>query len=195
MCLENMKQKNLSSLRDKYAGRPAAILGGGPSLPEDLKRIPRRSLLFAVNHHAHRIGIKTDFLVFWDCPTSHRTRELGAALETYKGIKISPILPYSDVDFEGVELPPDPGFTSPLAAWLALYMGCSPVLLCGMDCYQGPVKFCHPSEVKHPCHDYPLHMHLDAWRRAAENLPESSEIRAVSGPLVEIFGKYEEKRQ
>lgn len=42
----------LSKFRNKYQGIPAAILGGGPSLPEDLKRVPDNAILIAVNYHA-----------------------------------------------------------------------------------------------------------------------------------------------
>ena len=55
------------NLKDSHTGQPAAILGGGPSLPLDLKRIPAGALLFSVNNHALQLT-RADYLVFRDSP-------------------------------------------------------------------------------------------------------------------------------
>ena len=178
----------MSALKDKFAGRCAAVLGGGPSLPSDMERLPKDCILIAVNDHALHY-CQPDYLVHMDndfekCP------ELGAALESFQGTVVSP---FSN---SHVTLPKgewwDGGFTSTLAVWFALWSGYNPVILCGMDCYQGPVKYCHPRpDFYHPVFDYPLENHLRAWRPAFKKCPQSERIKAMSGPLVELFGAYE----
>jgi hypothetical protein len=61
-----------------------------------------------------------------------------------------------------------------------------------MDCYQGEIKYCHPRPgFHHPVFDFPLENHLRAWRFALKKCPNADVIKAVSGPLVEVFGAYE----
>jgi hypothetical protein len=163
----------------------AAVLGGGPSLVDDLRRLPKGCVLISVNNHALHF-CKPHFLVHLD--NASQSPELGKALETFKGIIVSP---FSD---SHVVLPKgwwDGGFSSTLATWFALWMGFNPVILCGMDCYQGPVKYCHPRpDFYHPVFDFPLENHLRAWRLAFKHCPHPERIRAMSGPLVKVFGAY-----
>lgn len=178
----------IQTLHDQFPGRPAAVLGGGPSLPEDLKRLPKDTLLISVNDHALHF-CEPEILVFMDIPNAQIVPELAQAVDQFTGTKVS-ITPFSDVDLSGSGYW-DGGFTSTLATWLACYMGCDPVILCGMDCYQGEVKYCHPRpDFYHPVLDYPLEMHFKGWRPALEKCPHPERIRAMSGPLIEIFGSY-----
>jgi len=166
----------------------AAILGGGPSLSDDLKRLPKDCVLIAVNDHALHF-CNPDYLVFMDIPNPQILPELAVAVETFSGIKVS-TTPLSDVNLHGLTYW-DGGFTSTLATWFALHLGCDPVILCGMDCYQGEVKYCHPRpDFYHPVFDFPLENHLNAWAGAFEHCPHPERIRAMSGPLVSLFGEY-----
>ena len=79
-------------------------------------------------------------------------------------------------------------YSSSLATWLACWLGCEPVLLCGMDCYQGQRS--PDADPRDLAYTYPLEQHLKFWRQAFERCPHAERIRAMSGPLVEVFGKY-----
>jgi hypothetical protein len=180
-----MKKRLLSTMQDKYSGRPAAVLGGGPSLVADLQKLPADCLLIAVNYHAF-YHCRPHFMVYNDQPESDpllldRVQNTGAARVSSD--------PSSDVIFD-VEI--WTGFySSNTAAWFALWLGCDPVILCGMDCYQGPVKYCHPSDRDVPTHHYPLDHHLRPWREDGKNLlPHIERLRVASGPLVTIFPVY-----
>lgn len=180
----------LSTLRNLHTNHPAAILGGGPSDRADFAALPQNSILFAVNDHALHY-CHPDYLVYMDIPNPQILPELARAVDDYHGIKIAPHA-LSDVDLnsEGIAYW-DGGFTSTLATWLALFMGCDPVLLCGMDCYQGEVKYSHPRpDFYHPVFDFPLENHLGAWRLALQHCPNPERIRAMSGPLTQVFGAY-----
>lgn len=165
----------------------AAILGGGPSLPDDIKKLPKGCALIAVNDHALHF-CQPEYLVHMD-NNFDEFPALGETIRNFNGLIVSP---FADSNFV---LPKgqwwDGGFSSTLATWFACWLEFSPVILCGMDCYQGPVKYCRPRpDFYHPVFDFPLENHLRAWRQAFRKCPNPGRIRAMSGPLVDVFGAY-----
>jgi len=174
----------IASLRDKHAGRPGAVLGGGPSLQADLAQVPPGAVLISVNQHAVQ-HVWTNYLVFLDEPG--RYPAMLDLINTYQGAKVSPLREWSDVDLDGADYWRG-NFSSHLACWLACWLGCDPVLLCGMDCYQGPRP--PDADPRDNAYNTPLAEHLEGWRLALERCPNAGVIRAVSGPLVEIFGAF-----
>ena len=181
-----MTKIKMSACRDRYLGRPAAVLGGGPSLPEDLKRLPEGCLLIAVNHHAFHF-CRPDYMVYNDAPETNPLQE--KAVREHRAIHVSPE-PTSDVLFD-VDVWTG-FFSSNTAAWFALWMGCSPVILCGMDCYQGPVKHCPPSTYHSEMFEFPLDFYTRPWIEEGRHcLPHVERVKVMSGPLIELFGEYE----
>jgi hypothetical protein len=176
----------MSEWRDRYPGRAAAVLGGGPSLLDDMRKLPAKCVLIAVNYHA-LLYCQADYMVYNDHPRS--TPELELAVRSTKALRVSPD-PTSDIKFD---MEVWTGFySSNTAAWFALWMGCNPVILCGMDCWQGEVKYCHPYQHDEPNFHYPLDHHLRPWIEEGKKLlPHVERLRAMSGPLVEVFGRYE----
>ena len=180
----------LSELKNKHKGRPAAILGGGPSLPDDLQRVPRNAVMIAVNYHGFYHcpeDRQPDYMVYNDAPETNPL-QVKAVLE-HKAIHVSPE-PSSDVIFDV------PGvwtgfFSSNTATWFALWLGCDPVILCGMDCYQGAVKHCPPSDYHSQMFDMPLDFYTRPWtEEGLKVLPHVERVKAMSGPLVNVFGAY-----
>lgn len=179
-----MKQK-MSDLKNIGRFRRAAVLGGGPSLPADMEKLPQGVLLIAVNYHALRV-CEPHYMVYNDDPESDP--KLLEAVRTTEAVKVSPHSS-SDVEFD---VPVWTGhYSSNAAAWLGLWMGCCPVILCGMDLYQGEQKYFYPVEGDKPLYHYPLEHHLRPWIEEAHNLcPHPQRLRAMSGPLVEVFGGF-----
>lgn len=178
----NAPSANLGENKRKIA----AVLGGGPSLPKDLKRLPEGCVLISVNDHAFH-HCEPDVLVFQD--KLKWAPAVVEVLKTFKGVVVSP-QPESHV-----QLPKgwwDGNQSSCLATWYACWMGYETVILCGMDCYQGAVKYCHPRPgFDHPIFKAPLEKHLELWADAFDKCPHPERIQAASGPLVEVFGRYE----
>ena len=176
----------MSKMRDQYAGRPASILGGGPSLPGDIARLPENCVLIAVNYHAFHL-VKPDFMVYNDCPEGDSILE--EAVRQHQAVMVSPD-PSSDVEFD---VPVWSGFySSNTAAWFALWLGCDPVILCGMDCYQGEKVYFHAYTHDVPCFHYPLEHHIRPWVEDGRNLlPHVDRVRVMSGPLGTVFPMYE----
>jgi len=111
-----------------------------------------------------------------------------------KGFSTAAILvspePSSDIEFD---VPVWTGFySSNTAAWFGLWLGCDPVILCGMDLYQGEIKYFHPYTIDVPCLHYPLEDHVRPWvEEGRALLPHVERLRAMSGPLGRVFGLYE----
>ena len=179
--------QKLIYLKNMHLNRTAAILGGGPSLPADVARLPHDCLRFAVNDHAHHIGLTFDYMVMMDDP--HIKPALLELAQPGRGYtRVNELLAWTDIDLRGV---PRPDARSGIfAAWLALYMGCNPVILCGMDLYQGEQKYCHTADAwmgTKPIFDEPLEAHLKAWRELKKHI-NTANLCAMSGPLVDVFG-------
>jgi hypothetical protein len=173
----------LSSLRDIHAGQTAAVLGGGPSLQADLSHIPIGSVLISANHHGLKF-VKADYLVFLDEP--ERFPGLMAGVQCFQGVKIGRYEEHSDIDL-AQESYWDGVYTGHFATWLACLMGCDPILLCGMDCYQNPIP---EGEEKNLAYTVTLEDQLHGWGEAMYRCPHPERIKAVSGPLVDVFGAF-----
>lgn len=180
----------LSELKNIHVGRTAAVLGGGPSLPGDLERVPSGSVLIAVNYHA-LYYCEPMYMVYNDAPETNPLQV--KAVHEHTTIHVSPAPePTSDVEFDVPNVWTG-FFSSNTAAWLALWMGCNPVILCGMDCYQGSQKHCPPSTYDSEMFHMPLDFYVRPWREDCKNsVPHPERLCAMSGPLVDLFGGYEQ---
>lgn len=180
----------LSDLRNRWIGRPAAVLGGGPSLPGNLARVPDDALLIAVNYHAF-YHCTPDYMVYLDDPLPEP--EMMKVIRYKNVIKVCPESEYGgDVR---MDVPYWRGnVSSTTATWLACWLGCDPVLLCGMDLYRGKQKHCHPPHKEAPpAWSYPLDDHLRPWvEEAWAKLPHPQRVRVMSGPLTRVFPLYQE---
>lgn len=181
---------HITELKDKYKGLPAAVLGGAASLDADLERVFARCnpVLIAVNDHALPI-CEPDFLVFMDRPEKYPDLQRGLA--AFRGTKVSP-LEGSDVCLQAVSWW-NGGFSSSLATWLACYLGCDPVLLCGFDLYQNRQKHRVPraGDETNQVFFYTLEAQLRPWIKGKKEWG-LEQVRAVSGPLAgEVFPRWE----
>lgn len=170
----------LEELRGRHSGRPAAVLGGAESLPADLAKIPPDAVIFAANHHAFPL-VACAYCVYIDPP---------AAARILPGI--IGISPRKDADIQ-VGSPTLPNFSGPLAAYAARIMDCAPVIICGMDLYQTGY---FDGEALDPARRATSAKYgAKPWNWYVENAPSPHKIRAVSGPLAEIFGTYDPEEE
>ena len=156
--------------RNIHAGEDAAILGGGPSLPDELKKVPDGTVLFGINHHASRI-VTCDYIVFNDYKGGELTKDLP-------GKKICRFRDYADI----YENYPEGVISGVCALRAAQFMGFGNILLAGFDCYQSPGYFYNNDHNRG--HDLPLKTHLEYWKHEKRD-----GVTALGGPLKQIFGK------
>jgi hypothetical protein len=167
--------------------RAGVVMGGGPSLEKDLVRVGLQELCpiwIAVNHHGLEFG-RADYCVFLDdLQNDQEHPERWEAMRSRGGVLVSK-QPVSDVDLHGAEWWQG-RYSGHLACWLGCYLGCNPVILCGMDLYQNKAE---PGD-RNWAFVTPLWEHVQWWQEAFRTCPHPVRIKAVSGPLVEVFGRY-----
>ena len=177
------KRPSISQCHGIHADRTVAVLGGGPSLPEDLERVPLDAVLISVNHHALRLVVP-DYMVFMDKPS--RVEEVPfteATRPTPLYYRVSPHSNYTDFGLCAEEKWWDGGFSSALGVWLACHLGTGKVLLAGMDLYQGPAPYFYRTQAVPSCARSSVADHLRAWRPMGVHCHRPGRIEALSGPL------------
>lgn len=162
------------------------VMGGGPTLVRDMSAGPPDAVRIMVNIHAAIAGVDADYMVL----TDHGS---GLDLETVPaGVVV--ISHSAQADIRLGQNVPDFGFTSGNATWVAQILGCSPVVLAGMDCYQDPRGYCHDFRLQPNAAGFAavidrgrsrLDDSLARWRRVRDAAWNPADIYAVSGPLVD----------
>lgn len=195
--------QKLISLEGRHTGSPGAVLCGGPGMAAKIPAVVGiGAVLIGVNEHALKI-IRPDYIVVND---AYNTRTNKCWPEVFEEINenvppiVSKIGPLADFDPTGAPIW-EAGFSGGTAAWLALYMGCDPVILCGADCYTGDRDYAWNAPGERPRGDWlggdaegaTLDEQLDAWREAFDHCPRPERIRAAEWPLTEIFPVWPER--
>lgn len=189
-------------IKGLYSPDPVLVIGGGPSVSEDLPKVmedlkDKGAAIVSVNQHAFKAGLNPQYMVFMDDPRfrPYLMRYINPEDES------APYYIGPDQVGEWTDYKMDiahwmNGWSSGLATWLACHITTGPVILLGMDCYQGEKKFFHDDNDTapiQPTHLMSLKTYLDAWSGAHENCPDPSRIMVCSGPLKEIFNHYKFK--
>lgn len=136
----------VSELTWKHAGRPALVIGGGPSAPEAFERIKndRPWLLIAANAHAFRLGVRPDY-VFCKDDESTETKEPMEPVVRRPGIPV--IGRHFWTDYRVAEWPIT-GNSGQMSIAVAALMGCAPIVPIGFDGYQPGGTYWYDLKVK-----------------------------------------------
>lgn len=175
-------------------GRPALIVGGSDTAPDDIEMALSaydNSVVIGVNQHAniHLHEDDVDFLVCYDnihgiledAKKKHGVRRWG---------KIVTYHPFAD--YKLLEYPVWPG-SGYLAVWIAYNLGCCPIVLAGMGCYSTPGRtYFHDHAAVSDGSRIPPEEHVKHWRRLRDAMG-SAHIRSTSGPLLDVFPKLDPK--
>lgn len=153
-------------------GRPAVVIGGGPSAPEDLARLGREergAIYVSANDHGYRLRA-CEFACCVD-EIEERMRAAPAIIVSQKA--------WADV--RPLDFPRNN--SGRLAAWLSRLLGCAPIYLAGMDCYGGATYF-HAPDAESCGKLQPVRQHVAEWATFFSNWP--ADYRAISGPLTAL---------
>lgn len=168
-----------------------AVLGGGPSLPDDMSKLPDNCLHISCNHHAFRV-CHPDYMVFLDSPDHISTKNSPKFQDLTRDcpcVRISPNLDYTDYytinQFPKILNPL--GDTGMFGAWVACYITSGPVYLCGMDVKRDGQE--HFYEDKTPTSWGGTHYtnKLKKWAQVFKHCEKPERITAISGPLKELL--------
>lgn len=170
-------------VRNKHQGQTCAVLGGGTSLPNDLRKIPQVDCLIGVNQHSNILPL--DYIVFSD-------REMWPFIQDIEGCyKVSNLNKWTDrSDFILINDAPHIGFSGAKAIWFADWLGFESIFVCGIDQYQdndgreywwqGPQSW--PFKAKH----HQARNDLDRWKEFLKRLQYPDRVYFASGRLKEL---------
>ena len=179
-------KKLVSELFGTCAGKVFAVLGGGTSLPDDIKKLPKGCVLIGVNQHAAS-AMPVDYIVSLDDNIPRQCRAVSDA-PIISALQDDAFVTHLIVGDEVENM--KASFQSAIPAMmLAIKMGAKQVRLCGFDLYtDGDKYFTGLEAVKQP----ELSLMLDFWKGAAQALgSEAKKIKVSAASLLAtIFDSY-----
>jgi hypothetical protein len=188
-------QRVISELYETYRGKPALVIGGGPSVPADLAQLTqfRPALVLSANEHGHRQdSFPVDYTVHCDkihvLKRDERGKHLDMAhyLSQFGKPRISRWAT-ADVRLEDWKFITNSGAT---AVAVAAVLGCSPIVVTGLDYWAtGRVYFHEPSNQK--TKTYPPSSTPDRRLSPLRQFVGDAHIRPMSGLLLTAWPKYD----
>jgi hypothetical protein len=188
-------KKLIAELHNSQAGKPILVIGGGPSVLEDLPHIPGWQDMYIISANAHGFkvpGAKPSLIVCKDhyvkLPLRMRTKEktyMEPLLRQY-GVPIASKQHWADYRMAAWRA--HGGNSGMLALAVAVCLGGWPVISTGIDGFQGATYFHDPS-TDNVSRGHPV----DYWNRRFTTFRTPlarSIIRARSGPVARAFGTY-----
>ena len=176
------------TLYRKYEGRPALVIGGGPSTPAQYAEVIsalHNPVVISANGHAARLGVRPDFIVCKDHVHTETKQLMEPALRELR----TPIVSrHYWADYRLSDWPIQ-GNSGMMGLGFAVMLGCAPVVPIGFDCYQNGTYF-HDPVAK----NVSLGLRADHWRaryvRFSRRL-EGAVIRPLGGPLLRVFSRFD----
>jgi len=119
--------QSIESFKDKHQGESCAVLGGGVTLPIDLRKIDPVDRLIGVNQHAMILDL--DYLVF-------RDRHMHQYVKDLRDVwLVTQTNTFKDDHVIHAGIAPFIGYSGAMAIWVADYLGFDKIWICGMDQY------------------------------------------------------------
>ena len=124
-----MTVEYIEGMKDKHKHSTCAILGGGPTLPQDIDNLPAVDFTFGVNQHS--LIMPLDYLVFIDSKIWPYIQEKKNTTFITRHVPDDT----EDKDFICVRQMQSHNYSGALAIWVADKMGFDAIYCCGMDQY------------------------------------------------------------
>lgn len=136
--------KLASALYGAGRGRPAIVIGGGPSAPAQLERLRPlldTAVVISANAHAWKLGLGAHYIVCKDHQHTETKELMEPLLRTFR----TPII--GRHYWADYRLPrwPVQGNSGQMAIGVAALMACSPIFPVGFDCYLNGTYFHDPN--------------------------------------------------
>lgn len=185
----------VSALYGINAGKPAIMLGGGPSVFKDLSKIPgwQDMLQISANGHGFKIPGATPRYIF--TKDHEEVRRVGRRAGV-KGPLMEPQMRRFGVPIISIQYWADyrcakwplQGNSGQHALGVLALMGSTPVIAVGMDCFQGATYFHTPFAAN--VSQGLLPQFWDVRFRRFHDRMQGALIRGTSGVVAKVFGRY-----
>jgi hypothetical protein len=165
---------HLGDLVMRHRGARICLMGGGPTLADDLNRVDA-DVFISINAHGARLQ-QPDYLLAMDAVHGGTKEEMGRYLRARSDAPI--IGPWFWCDFHITAWPLSPRFllSGVVATWVAYLMGAHPIILAGFDCY---------SKMDGSADGNTMAQHRDY-------LPfVKAQVRVASGPLTKFYPAFD----
>jgi hypothetical protein len=161
-------------LAGRHRGRVAVVIGGAPSRLTEIAQCPEDAVYLSAKDH----GCKQR-----RCDYIASLENVEARLRPY-GVPIISRRPWADIRVDEKRLPN----SAALGAWWLWTQGCVPIIIIGVECYQGGTYADNP-KAKSAGRTRPLAWHLEIWSRLKTVAP-GGDFRTVGGPLLALFPRW-----
>jgi hypothetical protein len=161
-------------LIDRHAGQRICVMGGGPSLAADVVRV-QADVWISANHHGAALRA-VDYVVALDDVHDQLHRPMRDVIRQHTAAPI--IAPHPWADIRLADWPLGLPLTGPVACWVAAAMGARQIVLAGFDCYGAKER----AVMSH-------RTYTEYINATGQRVPYK--LRAVSGPLLDVYAPYE----
>lgn len=180
--------KLINHIFDKYKGRPIVVMGGAPSLPDDLAKLDVQDAIYlSANEHGAMLR-GADYIVAVDRIHQRRNQDMGEVMREYNTPIISQRF-YADYRITWWDELRYKGNSGLQAIWVAHMLGGHPVIVCGIEMYKGKTYW-HDNDAE-----------SSGFKRTDDEMGEKIEelremvgtdsVRVVSGRLLDYFKPYD----
>lgn len=138
-----------------HAGTPAVIIGGGPTRTAGISRAPTQDSAIYISANAHG-------LEHWQCRYALCLDMIEHKLRPYP-VPIASTRRFGEIRIYEARAHQ----SGMMAIYLAWAFGCSPILITGMDCYEGGAVYEEQPRAKSSSTSLSLTAHLRHWQKLA----------------------------
>ena len=152
--------RTVRELVHTHVGRPAVVMGGAPSLPDEIEQCPKDALYLSANEH----GVKLIAERFPDrrCSYIVALDKILDRLDRW-GVPIVSRHAWADYVILRFRLPDGGQNSGMAAAWLARLMGCAPIIVIGVGCYSNGQAYWHAPKAQTNGFVTPPKEHIARW--------------------------------
>jgi hypothetical protein len=181
----------ITNILSRYYGKPALVIGGGPSVRDNLPVLEDQGfkpavVLSANEHGLHQAHYKVDFLVNVDRVHCVKKVMMEDYLRQF-GVQVINAHSWADYRLPDWKMSANSGIQ---AIAVACVLGCWPVVVTGVDLFMIGRQYFHVADEKprnRPSLTYMAKQRITEMRRWAGDYP----VRPVSGPLTQVFPTYD----
>lgn len=181
MTLPKNSERVMGALVHRHIGRPAVVMGGAPSLPDELQSCPENAVYISAKEHGAMLRI-CDYIV---CVDDVEQEQRGYA----RGAPIIAPHPWGDYRIFGAPVPN----TGATALWCAWIMGCAPIIVVGCQLYTTGTYFHDPRRMV-TGRNQSVDEQIKRFKKIVNMCPHGM-FRVMRGPLLKLIALYRPEEQ